>query len=197
MPRAGLSEARVVSEAESLVDALGLSRLTIAALAARLGVRQPSLYKHIDGIADLQRSIAVRAKSELADVLARAAAGRACGDALTSIAHAYREWAAAHPGRYAAMQRAPVPGDIEDEAASRATVQVVTDVLGGYELRDDDAIDAVRALRAALHGFVALEASNGFGLPVDVDRSFDRLVRGLVIALSSWADKPIPARSRT
>jgi hypothetical protein len=30
----------------------------------------------------------------------------------------------------------------------------------------------------------------GFGLPIDVDRSFDRLVRGLVTAFSSWTDDP-------
>ena len=49
-----------------------------------------------------------------------------------------------------------------------------------------DAVDATRTLRASLHGFVALEASDGFGLPQDVDRSFDRLVDALDRALSGW-----------
>ncbi len=57
--RAGLTESRVVDEAERLADEVGRSRLTLAALAERLGVRQPSLYKHIDGMNGLQRSLAV------------------------------------------------------------------------------------------------------------------------------------------
>jgi AcrR family transcriptional regulator len=190
VPRAGLSEARVVDEAERIADEVGLSRLTLAALAERLGVRQPSLYKHVDGMDGLQRSLAVRAKNELASILARAAVGRERGDAIESISRAYRAWALEHPGRYQAVQRAPNPSDAEDEAASQEVVQIVADVLAGYELREDDAIDAIRALRSTLHGFVTLEAGGGFGLPVDIDRSFEQLVRGLITALSHWTEEP-------
>jgi AcrR family transcriptional regulator len=181
----------VVEEAEVIADDVGLSNLTVAMLAERLGVRQPSLYKHITGVGGLQRSIAIRAKNELADVLQGAAAGRARGHAIVSIARAYRAWARQHPGRYATVQRAPVRGDVDDERASAKVVQVAYDVMIGYELRDDDAIDAIRALRAALHGFVTLEAVGGFGMPVDVDRSFDRLVRGLATAFAHWGNSDL------
>jgi AcrR family transcriptional regulator len=196
VPRAGLTQTRVVQEAELIADEDGLASLTLAAVAGRLGVRQPSLYKHIDGIGGLQRSIAVRAKNELAAILARAAVGRSRGDAVVSMARAYRAWALQHPGRYAAMQRAPAAGDAGDQAASRAIVQVAFDALAGFGLRDDDAVDATRALRSALHGFVTLETSGGFGLPADIDRSFDRLVRGLARAFSGWAEEPAASRSR-
>jgi AcrR family transcriptional regulator len=188
VPRAGLTEARVIEEAERIVDEVGLSSLTLAALARRLKVRQPSLYKHISGMDGVQRSIALRAKCELAAVLGRAAVGRARGDAIVSMSHAYRAWALKHPGRYAATQRAPIAGDVEDEQASATVVQVAFDVMAGYELHDDDAVDAIRALRSALHGFVTLEAGNGFGMPVDVDRSFDRLVAGLATAFARWSE---------
>jgi hypothetical protein len=122
----------------------------------------------------------------LAYVLARAAVGRERADALTSIANAYRAWALEHQGRYAAAQTAPAPGDTEDQAASLAIIHVATDILAGYKLGDDDAIDATRALRSALHGFITLESSGGFGLPVDIDRSFQRLVNGIATAFSSW-----------
>jgi AcrR family transcriptional regulator len=187
MPRAGLTEERVVEEGERFADEVGLSSLTLAALAERLGVRQPSLYKHITGTDGLRRSIALRAKDELAIVLGRAAVGRARGEAIAAMALAYRAWAHQHPGRYAAAQRAPVPGDIDDEIASASVTQVAFDVMAGYELRDEDAVDAIRALRAALHGFVTLEAAGGFGLPVDVDRSYDRLVAGLTTAFAGWS----------
>ena len=159
-----------------MADEVGLSNVTLAALAGRLGVRQPSLYKHIDGMDGLQRSMAIRAKNELADTLARATIGRARSDAITAMSHAYRNWALQHPGRYAAAQRVPDPGDTEAEAADWAAVEIVGAILAGYHLEGDDAIDATRALRAALHGFVTLETT--FVHPADIDRSFDRLVRG-------------------
>jgi AcrR family transcriptional regulator len=192
--RAGLTEILVIEEAERLADEVGLPQMTLAALAGRLGVRQPSLYKHIEGMDGLVRSISVRAKNELAYVLARAAVGRDRAEALTSISHAYRAWALEHPGRYAAAQSAPAPGDAEDQAASLAVVQVATDILAGYKLGDDDAIDATRALRSALHGFITLESSGGFGLPVDIDRSFERLVNGIATAFSTWTAEPAVTR---
>ena len=188
MPSAGLNSSRVVEEAERIADEVGLPRLTLTLLAERLNVRQPSLYKHIDGMPGLQHSIAVRGKKELAEILGRAAVGRARRDAVVAIAHAYRRWALEHPGRYAAAQPAPIPGDDDDEAASRAVVGVLVDVLAGYDLSGDDVIDAIRFVRAALHGFVTLEApaAGAFALPVDIDRSFDRLVQAVVNALAEW-----------
>lgn len=188
MPRAGLNRARVVDEAAELADEVGLEGLTLAALAERLGVRQPSLYKHLDSLAGLRRSISLQAKGELGDVLVRAAVGRSGADAITVMAGAYREWALEHPARYTAAQWIAGPEDEEDTAASLGAIQVISDVLTAYELRGDDAIDAIRAFRSTLHGFVSLEAAGSFGLDRDLDRSFDRLVRGFVITLTNWAE---------
>ncbi len=171
-----------------MADSVGLGNVTLAALAQQLGVRQPSLYKHVAGLPALRRLLAIRAKFELGDLLARAAVGRSGGDAITAMSLAYREWARKHPGRYEAAQRAPDLGDAEDERASAVAVGVCADVLLAYDLTGTDAIDAIRALRSTLHGFVSLEAAGAFGLPVDVDRSFDRLVRSFVGALSRWPD---------
>lgn len=195
MPRAGLNTDRVVTEAAQLADEVGLDQLTQAALAARLGVRQPSLYKHVASSDALLRLISMRGKAELGDVLGRAAIGRARDDALVAMAHAWRAWALAHPGRYQAVQRPPAPGDTDDEAVSGRAIQVLVAVIDGYGLGGDDATDAIRAFRATLHGFVSLEASGAFAFPASVDHSFDRLVHALVRALSSWTSVPQPDRA--
>ncbi|MGB7817658.1 MAG: TetR/AcrR family transcriptional regulator, partial [Ornithinibacter sp.] len=98
----------MIVEAERLADQVGIDNISLAALAGTLGVRQPSLYKHIDGLPALKRAVALRAKAELADVLGRAAVGRSRDDAVRALAAAYRTWAHAHPGRYQAGLRAPV-----------------------------------------------------------------------------------------
>ncbi len=54
---------------------------------------------------------------------------------------------------------------------------VLRAVLESYGLRGDEATHAIRGLRSLLHGFVSLEAAGGFGLPLDLDESFTRLVR--------------------
>ncbi len=188
MPRAGLSRERVVNEAAVLADEVGLQSLTLAALAERLGVRQPSLYKHLDSLAGLRRSISLQAKAELGDVLRRAAVGRSGADAIHGMALAYRQWALDHPARYTAAQWIAGPDDEEDATASLDAIQVISDVLTAYELRGDDAIDAIRAFRSTLHGFVSLEAAGSFGLDRDLDRSFDRLVRGFTMTLERWTE---------
>ena len=171
-----------------MADEVGLDALTLTGLARRLGVRQPSLYKHVDSLAALHRDVAVNAKRALGDVLARAAVGRSGADAIASMSHAYRHWALLHPARYEASNLMPAPGDVEDEAISVAAIQVIADVLRAYHLAGDDAVDAIRALRSTLHGFISYETAGAFRWSADVDRSFERLVRGFLIALDQWGD---------
>ena len=187
MPRAGLSRDLVIADAARLLDELGPNGLTLAAVADSLGVRIPSLYKHVDGMPALQRGITVAAKGDFADALSSVAVGKSREDAMTAIAYAYRDWALAHPGQYPLVVRAPVAGDAADEAVSAALVALVFTVLAGYELRADDAVDATRFARAALHGFVSLETSSGYEMPVDVARSFDRTVESIIAALEGWS----------
>jgi hypothetical protein len=100
------------------------------------------------------------------------------------MADAYRAYARAHPGTYAALQRAPARDDAEAAGAAAGVVEVVLAVLRGYNLDGDDAIHATRIIRAALHGFVTLETGRGFGLPLDLNDSYARLVDVLDRGLS-------------
>jgi AcrR family transcriptional regulator len=186
MPRAGLTTAIVTNEAGKLADEVGFDHLTLSALALRLGVRQPTISKHVDGTAGLHREMALLAKAQMADVMRRAAVGRSRDEALLAIAVAYREWAIEHPGLYAATVRAATPGDADDERAALEALQVIYDVLQGYDLSGDDALDATRALRALLHGFVTLQSAGGFGYPRDIDHSFLRAIKGFTGALGQW-----------
>ncbi len=183
MPRAGLTAQRVVASAAEMADADGLEAVTLAALAARLGVRPPSLYAHVRGIDELRASIAARGAEQLADELGAAAAGRSGGDALSAVAHAYRAFALAHPGSYMALQ---VARDDDEEAARAAerVLDVVLAVLRGYGLTGRRALHAARTVRAALHGFVLLEMQGGFGIPLAPGDSFAELVAVLDRGLS-------------
>ncbi len=188
VPRAGLTPERVIATGAEVADELGWDRLSLAAVADRAGVRLPSLYKHIASLDGLRADIAALATTELASTVTDAAVGVAGGDALRAVGAAYRRYAVGHPGRYAATLRAPEEGAAVTVEAAEAILRVIFAILAGYGLAGEDAIDATRGLRSALHGFVALEASGGFGLPQDVERSFARLLDGLDAMLRGWAD---------
>lgn len=172
MPRAGLDTAAVVEAAAAIADADGLGAVTLSTVAARLGVKPPSLYSHVAGLADLRARLAELAARELAGVLIPAVAGLAAGDALRAAGRAYRDWALAHPGRHTALQLV-VPGD---RGAATRTVDALVAVMRGYGLEGDGAIHAVRALRAAIYGFVTLETGGGFGIPLDIEESYEWLL---------------------
>ena len=172
----------MIQVAAELADAAG-GEVTLAALAARLGVRPPSLYNHVAGQEELRRELALLGLRDLAARLARAAAGKAADAAIVAAARAYRDFAREHPGLYAATLRAPPTGDLAVRTAAEEILAVLGAVLAAYDLRDDAAIHAIRGLRSLLHGFVALEAVGGFGIPLDLDESFDRALRVFIAGL--------------
>jgi AcrR family transcriptional regulator len=176
MPRAGLDSEAVVSAAAQLADAESLNAVTMARLADRLRVRSPSLYVHIGGLDDLRRRLGARGARELAEAVTVAAAGKSRLAALRAVADTYRGYAREHAGTYAAMQRAPDEDSEELAAAGSELVGVILAVLDGYSLHGEEAIHAVRVVRAALHGFVALESEGGFALPISLEDSYERLI---------------------
>ncbi len=184
MARAGLDQDAVVTAAAELADAAGLEKLRLAALAQALGIRTPSLYAHVGGLDDLRRRLAARGAAELSERVATAAAGRSGGDALGAIAGAYRTYAHEHPGLYAALQRA---GDVSDAPGAERLMNAVLAVLAGYGLEGEQAVHAARSVRAALHGFVALEAADGFGIPLALDESYAHLISILDAGLGTGA----------
>lgn len=187
MPRLGLDTAAVVQAAAGLADEDGLAALTLARVADRLGIRAPSLYAHVDGAEELHRRLAALGTRELAAALTDATAGRRGRAALAAIARAYRRYGHEHPGRYAAMQRAPA-GAGDDAEAAREIYELLRASLAGYGLRGAREVHAIRAVRAALHGFVSLEQVGGFGMAVSTDASFHTLVAILHRALTELGD---------
>jgi len=57
---------------------------------------------------------------------------------------------------------------------------VLVVLTSSYGLEDEEALHATRCLRAAVHGFATLEAAGGFGLALDTNESFRRLVRTFI-----------------
>ena len=177
MPRARLTPASVTEAAAALVDEIGFDQLSMGLVAERLGIKTPSLYKHVAGQADLAHRIAVLAMTEFGDVIRDATQGRAGADALVAGAQAMRSYVREHPGRYAAGNAARPAGP--DDPLIAAVDRVLASwaaMLRGYELDPDQEVHAMRMLRSSLHGFATLEAAGGFQIDANIDDSFAWMV---------------------
>jgi AcrR family transcriptional regulator len=175
MPRAGLNTDAVVDVALALVDEKGLDALSLAAVADRAGVAAPSLYKHIGSLADLRDLMAIKVMRQVTGLLQAQVMGRSSDEAVEALMRSYRAYVLANPGRYELMPLDPLHHDAMAEVA-QAFLEIFIAVMRGYGLNDSDATHAIRRLRAATHGFVDLEIGGGFGLPEDIETTYDQVI---------------------
>jgi AcrR family transcriptional regulator len=177
MPRPGLAPASVTEAGAALADEIGFAQLSMGLVAERLGVKTPSLYKHVTSQADLAHRIAVLAMTELGDAIRDATQGRAGSDALAAATQAMRTYVKEHPGRYAAGNSArPTGPDDPLIPASNRLLASLAAVLRGYHLDPSQEIHALRMLRSMLHGFATLEVAGGFQIDTDIDDSFTWMI---------------------
>ena len=162
VPRAGLTAAAVTEAGAALADEVGLDRLSMGLLAERLGVKTPSLYKHVDSLADLTHRIGVLAMVELGDAVRDATQGRADADALIAAARAMRAFVKERPGRYDAGDRARTTGpDDPLVAAADASWPASLPCCAATDARARRRDPRTQGVRSVLHGFTTVEASAG------------------------------------
>ncbi len=174
--RPRLNKVSIVFTAASLADKVGFAKVTLAAVASHLNVRIPSLYNHVNGLSELRRELALYGIRELGKRLQKAAVGKESDRAIESMLCEYRAFASERPGLYEGTLRSPEPQDPEVNAASQDIVDTVLTVLEPFHLNYEDAIHVVRGFRSIAHGFISLESAGGFGLALEVDESYRRLI---------------------
>ena len=190
MSRRTLDSKQVIDQAATLADQEGLDSVTLTRVATQLGVRQPALYRHVDGFDGLLRSLGLRAREIWAHRLTDAAVGLAGDDAVRAMGAAWRQMVKDHPGLYAATDRYPCANDPELEEAVERVVKVLSQALVAYKLGDDQRVHAARSLRSAFHGFSHLESGDGHPHPQNLDDSFDHLLDLLCAGISRLETSP-------
>ena len=175
MPRAGLSTDAVVDVALALIDEKGLDALSLAAVADRAGVAAPSLYKHIGSLAALRDLMAIKVIRQVTGLFRAQVMGRSSDDAVEALMRAYRAYVVANPGRYELAPLDPLRRPDMAEAG-RELLEVFIAVLRGYHLDETATTHAIRRMRATIHGFVDLEIGGGFGLPEDIETTYDQVI---------------------
>ncbi|MGW2218685.1 TetR/AcrR family transcriptional regulator [Nonomuraea sp. NPDC001684] len=158
-PRAG----QIVAAARELVEAGGADALTMRALAARLGIRAPSLYKHFPDKSAVEAELIAIALAELAAALERAERDGG-GEGLAALGRAYRAYALGHPHLYRRMSAGPLPRDLLPAGVEeRAALPLVRIVRGEA---------AARAVWGLAHGLVMLELDGRFPPGADIEAAW-------------------------
>lgn len=176
----------IVRAGRDVLEADGLEGLTMSRVAGVVGVRPPSLYRHVAGRGALVRLIAQAVFEELGETLERAAStGDPTAD-LRAIAVTFRSFAHAQPRAYAllfgALPDAWRPGPDAYRPSLAVLFRVVSRLVG-----PERQLEAARTLVAWSHGFVSMELAGAFQLGGDVDVAFGYGIEALSSALTASA----------
>ena len=150
----------IVAAGRDLLETGGPEGLTMQSVAQRVGVRAPSLYKHVRDRAALLTAVAEAAVDDLITRL------EATDGSLEELAHGFRRFAQDRPEGFRLMLSSTAPPEALDRAA--APVLRVCRRLAG----EQDALEAARLVTSWLAGFIGMELAGAFRLGGDVDRAF-------------------------
>lgn len=157
----------IVSVARDLLEGEGRDALTMRNLASKMGIKAPSLYKHVRNRHEIETLLSERALAEIGRTLA------AAGPRLEPIAGAYRAWARANPALYRLATSTPLDREGIAEGVERSAEAPLLDALDGDR-------DRARACWAMAHGLIDLELNDRFPPDADVDAAWRSGVTAMI-----------------
>lgn len=182
MRREDVIEAAIACISQEGPAALGINRV-----ARALGIKPPSLYHHVGNNEDLARLVAIKGWERLAASMSARPDSQDPASSITALAVTFRRFVRENPGLYQVMSDTRLADDPEFHPVGTSLMSDFAEVLSRYGLQGDEVVDAVRMLRATLHGFVLLELSGQFGMPQAVEASFQWLIVHLNLMLERSA----------
>ncbi len=161
-------QTEIAAAARDILEEGGSEALTMRAVGARLGIRAPSLYKHVEDkdalealvIADVFGTWGAELRAAMATVPTRAGARRRLGQ----LASVYRAWALAHPHLYRLLTEGPLPRERLPAGLEAWAAEPVVAAAGGPDL--------ARAAWAFAHGMTILELDGRFPAGADLDAAW-------------------------
>jgi AcrR family transcriptional regulator len=164
-------QAQIATVARALLDAEGPGALTMRRIADALGIRAPSLYKHVPDKAALEALVVAEGFAELSGALEAAVAGAAARTqtpdegGLAGIAAAYRAFGVDHPHLYRLMNYQPLRRDLLPAGLEARAAYPLAAAAGYDEAR-------ARSMWAFAHGMVSLEIDGRFPADADIDEAW-------------------------
>jgi AcrR family transcriptional regulator len=163
----------IVAAGRALIETGGSARLTMQAVADRVGVKAPSLYKRVRDREALLLLVAQATADDLAQRL------ETSDRTLDGLARAYRGFAKERPEGFRLMFVAE--GSVQSLERITATVLELGRALVG----EGESLEAARLITAWATGFIDMELAGAFRLGGDVDRAFEFALARLAVGLGA------------
>ncbi|MFD9207839.1 TetR/AcrR family transcriptional regulator [Streptomyces sioyaensis] len=156
--------AQIAAAARDLLEERGRNELTMRALAERLAIRAPSLYKHFRNKEAVEAALVEDGLAEMGAALHAALSKASTPDRIPVLLAAYRRHALAHPGLYrlattGPLPRKALPDGLEEWAGSP------------FFLATEDS-HLAQALWSYAHGMVVLELDGRYPDGSDLTRTW-------------------------
>ncbi len=179
-PRTSLDA--IVAAGRTVLAREGVSGVTMQQVGDAVGVRAPSLYKHVPSRSALIRLVAEDLVADIAQRLEDAARTGDPGQDLRALATTLRAFALDDPRAFDLLFT-PLPADASPDTSTFAAavdpvLRVATELAG-----PDHALDAARTVTAWAFGFLRMELSGDFQLGGDVSRAFEFGLEALITGL--------------
>lgn len=155
----------IVAAARELLEAEGPEGLSMRRVAERVGIKAPSIYKHLPDKEALEAALISAGFEEWAEAFH--------GDTPAELGRAYREYAKRHPHLYRLMTEKPLARERLAPGVEERAAQPMVEAVGG------DA-DLARALWAFAHGMTILELNGRFPPGADIDAAWTTGIRAMI-----------------
>ncbi len=165
----------VVAVARRVLEAEGADALTMRRLGEELSVKAPSLYKHVEGKADIELALIDGALFDLGVALRVAVDGLDPTDAVVALLDGYRRVGLEHPNLYRLATQGPLRRDGLTPGLEDWSGEPFLLVMGDPYL--------AQAVWSAAHGMVILELDGRYPPDSDLDRTWAEAAAAFVAAL--------------
>ena len=186
-----LSSADILQTAIRLVEQGDAEGVSLRAVAAKLGVKAPSLYRYFPHKEALEVAVAEEVLGALRAELQTASENPDPETRFRRMAHSYLHFARERFPLYALIVQNRLPGTYGSKAG-KAVWNLLLEVTSGMTGQPDDTAAAV-AIWSFLHGYATLEHSGAFG----ASGPRGGLERGLAAFLGNFRVKVPPVRKKT
>ncbi len=175
----------IIETARILIERDGVEHLSLGNVASELGIKAPSLYRHIESKSALLQAVIEQTYLSLFQAYDEAleSASESPEEQLLSMARAQHTFAHANPNTYMLAYAAQNPELRADPQMllERAIIiqKIIIQICG-----EENSLPALRGLLALVHGYIMLELNGQFQRGGDLSATFEAIV---IRYLNGWA----------
>lgn len=166
----------LVATARVMIEEHGFDQLSLRMIAEEIGVKAPSLYRHVKNKTALLAAVNQVTIRDLFAVLHEAIANDTpIEERLLAMALAYRQFAHSNPATYELAFNTSIP-ELQTEENDAQNVERVLSIQALFVEwigREEESLAALRGALALMHGWVRLEMAQQFRRGGDLNAHYE------------------------